>query len=167
MICPALVGSGRTDEIKITRIFSILLWLISNQPSAGGSSAAKQGRSRSEWAMCFQNPVQTGLSRDLKTQRQLGLFKHSPASPFSCHLVNVDSFAPAHLALRAALRQSPVRPPSRLGVVPIFCSSISSPLSAIRDQISASLNDLLDFADEYSLQPIGLKHFLAQCPTSL
>jgi hypothetical protein len=32
-----------------------------------------------EWAMGFHNPMQARLRRDLKTQRQLGLPKHSPA----------------------------------------------------------------------------------------
>jgi hypothetical protein len=39
------------------------------------------------------------LEVGLQKRRQLGLPKRYPAFPFSCHFVNIDSFAPAHLAL--------------------------------------------------------------------
>ena len=42
---------------------------------------AQQGHPLSGWAMCFYNPVQARLRKDLKMQRQLGLSKQSPAFP--------------------------------------------------------------------------------------
>ena len=86
--------------------------------------------------MCFQNPVQARLWRDLKAQRQLGSPMHSPAFPDSSALsvlirvIRGSLFLPC--GLPAAVSRATAKPPGsahlpRCLVVPIPATRSSFP----------------------------------------
>ena len=101
-------------RIRFFKEYDLDIWSSAIcHPSVLGSSAAKAGAIRgANGAEFLKNHRQARLEVGLQKRRQLGLPKRCPAFPLSCHFVNIDSFAPAHLALWATLGQSPVRPPA-------------------------------------------------------
>ena len=76
LLCSGWVLSN-FDNMKDTSL-DIDQWDIVLNPNR------HRGLLRSNRAMCFWNPAQGGLGRDLKTQRQLGLPSVAPLLPHPC-----------------------------------------------------------------------------------